>query len=127
MQASDAMLAVLPFFHIYGMTVLLNAALLNRAKLVVMPRFDLEQFLSSIQNYKCSYIFIAPPVAVALAKHPMVDEYDLSSVNTIMSGAAPLDEQLGNAVAKRLGTQVIQGYGMSELSPVSHVIPAGQT
>ncbi|PXW35403.1 UNVERIFIED_CONTAM: acyl-CoA synthetase (AMP-forming)/AMP-acid ligase II [Williamsia faeni] len=123
MKASDAILAVLPFFHIYGMTVLLNAALLNRAKLVVMPRFELEQFLSSIQNYKCSYIFIAPPVAVALAKHPMVDEYDLSSVNTIMSGAAPLDEQLGNAVAKRLGTQVIQGYGMSELSPVSHVIP----
>lgn len=127
MQASDAVLAVLPFFHIYGMTVLLNAALLNRAKLVVMARFDLEQFLSSIQNYKCSYIFIAPPVAVALAKHPMVDEYDLSSVKTIMSGAAPLDEHLGNAVAKRLGTQVIQGYGMSELSPVSHVIAAGET
>jgi acyl-CoA synthetase (AMP-forming)/AMP-acid ligase II len=123
MSASDAVLAVLPFFHIYGMTVLLNAALYNRAELVVMPRFELVPFLESIQNYKCSYVFIAPPVAVALAKHPLVAEYDLSSINTIMSGAAPLDEDLGNAVAKRLDTQVIQGYGMSELSPVSHVIP----
>ncbi len=82
------------------------------------------QFLESIQNYKCSYVFIAPPVAVALAKHPLIDDYDLSSVNTIMSGAAPLDEVLGNAVAKRLNTRVIQGYGMSELSPVSHAMPS---
>ncbi len=122
-SSSDAVLAVLPFFHIYGMTVLLNAALYNRAELVVMPRFDLVQFLESIQNYKCSYVFIAPPVAVALAKHPLVDKYDLSSIKTVMSGAAPLDEDLGNAVAKRLDTQVIQGFGMSELSPVSHAIP----
>jgi len=124
MSHDDSVLAVLPFFHIYGMTVLLNLALYNRARLVVMPRFDLVQFLESIQNYKCSYVFIAPPVAVALAKHPLIDNYDLSSVNTIMSGAAPLDEVLGNAVAKRLNTRVIQGYGMSELSPVSHAMPS---
>ena len=67
--------------------------------------------------------FIAPPVAVALAKHPLVDAYDLSSLRSIMSGAAPLDEELGNAVAARLGCQVVQGYGMSELSPVSHITP----
>ena len=62
-------------------------------------------------------------MAVALAKHPMIDQYDLSSVHTIFSGAAPLDEELGKAVAKRLNTRVRQGYGMSELSPVSHAIP----
>ena len=66
---------------------------------------------------------ILAPVAVALAKHPMIDQYDLSSVHTIFSGAAPLDEELGKAVAKRLNTRVRQGYGMSELSPVSHAIP----
>lgn len=120
----DSVLAVLPFFHIYGLTVLLNLALYNRARLVVLPRFDLVQFLESIQNYKCSCVFIAPPVAVALAKHPLIDDYDLSSVNTVMSGAAPLDEVLGNAVAKRLNTRVVQGYGMSELSPVSHAMPS---
>jgi acyl-CoA synthetase (AMP-forming)/AMP-acid ligase II len=116
-------LAVLPFFHIYGMTVLLNAALHARARLVVMPSFDLGDFLGNIQNQKCTIAFIAPPVAVALAKHPLIDEYDLSSLNTVMSGAAPLDADLGHAVSKRLGCRVVQGYGMSELSPVSHITP----
>jgi acyl-CoA synthetase (AMP-forming)/AMP-acid ligase II len=114
---------VLPFFHIYGMTVLLNAALHARAKLVIMPTFDLGEFLGNIQNHKCTIAYIAPPVAVALAKHPLIDEYDLSSLNTVMSGAAPLDADLGHAVAKRLGCRVVQGYGMSELSPVSHITP----
>src|SRR3954454_21013056 len=119
----DAVLAVLPFFHIYGMTVLLNAALHARARLVVMPSFDLGESLGNIANHKCTIAFIAPPVAVALAKHPLIDEYDLSSLNVVMSGAAPLDADLGHAVAKRLGCRVVQGYGMSELSPVSHITP----
>ncbi|MCZ0985956.1 4-coumarate--CoA ligase family protein [Streptomyces diastatochromogenes] len=123
MRSDDNMLAVLPFFHIYGMTVLLNAALQARATLVVMPRFELAAFLDTIQEHRITYNFIAPPVAVALAKHPLVDEYDLSSLHTILSGAAPLDAELGNAVAERLGVRVLQGYGMSELSPVSHVMP----
>jgi acyl-CoA synthetase (AMP-forming)/AMP-acid ligase II len=121
--ADDVVLAVLPFFHIYGMTVLLNAALHARARLVIMPSFDLGDFLGNIQNYKCTIAFIAPPVAVALAKHPLIDSYDLSSLDTIMSGAAPLDADLGHAVAERLGCRVVQGYGMSELSPVSHITP----
>ncbi|MGW4340047.1 AMP-binding protein, partial [Rhodococcus koreensis] len=78
--ADDRLLAVLPFFHIYGMTVLLNAALFNRASLVTMPKFDLVEFLSIVSGQRCTYVFIAPPVAVALAKHPLVDDYDLSSV-----------------------------------------------
>jgi acyl-CoA synthetase (AMP-forming)/AMP-acid ligase II len=123
MVADDVVLAVLPFFHIYGMTVLLNAALHARARLVIMPSFDLGDFLANIQNRKCTIAYIAPPVAVALAKHPLIDEYDLSSLNTVMSGAAPLDADLGHAVAQRLGCRVVQGYGMSELSPVSHITP----
>lgn len=118
--ADDVVIAVLPFFHIYGMTVLLNAALHARARLVIMPAFDLEGFLSTIQNHRCTVGYIAPPVAVALAKHPVIDKFDLSSLNTVMSGAAPLDEDLGHAVAKRIGCRMVQGYGMSELSPVSH-------
>jgi len=123
MRADDRILAVLPFFHIYGMTVLLNAAMHARARLVIMPSFDLTEFLDNIQTHRCTYAFIAPPVAVALAKHPVVEQYDLSSLRGIMSGAAPLDEDLGRAVKQRLGCQVVQGYGMSELSPVSHVAP----
>lgn len=123
MQPDDRIVAVLPFFHIYGMTVLLNAALHARASLVIMPSFDLADFLGNIAKYTCSYAFIAPPVAVALAKHPLVDDFDMSSLRGIMSGAAPLDADLGHAVAKRLGCPVVQGYGMSEASPVSHVTP----
>jgi acyl-CoA synthetase (AMP-forming)/AMP-acid ligase II len=123
MTADDRILAVLPFFHIYGMTVLLNAALHARARLVIMPSFDLAKFLGHIADHKCTYAFIAPPVAVALAKHPLVERYNLSSLVGIMSGAAPLDEDLAEAVAKRLGCKLVQGYGMSELSPVSHVTP----
>ncbi|KUM68117.1 4-coumarate--CoA ligase family protein [Streptomyces griseorubiginosus] len=124
MRPDDTILAVLPFFHIYGMTVLLNAALQARATLVVMPRFELAEFLNTIQNHRITYGFIAPPVAVALAKHPLVDQYDTSSLRVVLSGAAPLDAELGAAVAERLTVRVLQGYGMSELSPVSHVMPA---
>ncbi|MFD4605900.1 4-coumarate--CoA ligase family protein [Streptomyces sp. NPDC058464] len=124
MGSDDKILAVLPFFHIYGMTVLLNAALQARATLVVMPRFDLGAFLETIQEHRITYGFIAPPVAVALAKHPLVDEYETSSLRVLMSGAAPLDAELGSAVAKRLSVRVLQGFGMSELSPVSHCMPA---
>ncbi|MET4430597.1 4-coumarate--CoA ligase family protein [Mycolicibacterium sp. 624] len=123
MTTDDRILAVLPFFHIYGMTVLLNAALHARATLVIMPSFDLAEFLGNIAEHKCTHAYIAPPVAVALAKHPLVERYDLSSLRGIMSGAAPLDEDLGRAVADRIGCALVQGYGMSELSPVSHVAP----
>ncbi|NEB04169.1 4-coumarate--CoA ligase family protein [Streptomyces sp. SID13726] len=123
MSPEDKILAVLPFFHIYGMTVLLNAALQARATLVIMPRFDLTAFLDTIQGHRITYGFIAPPVALALAKHPLVDQYDLSSLRVILSGAAPLDAELGAAVAERLDVRVTQGFGMSELSPVSHCMP----
>lgn len=121
----DVVLAVLPFFHIYGMTVLLNLALRVRARLATMPRFDLPEFLRIIQDEKCTYAFIAPPIAVALAKHPLIDQYDLSSLKVVFSGAAPLDEGVAQAVAHRLGARVRQGYGMTEMSPVSHLIPVG--
>lgn len=117
---SSRVLAVLPFFHIYGMTVMMNHGLHRRATVVTMPRFDLREFLRVVSEYRVSRLYIAPPVAVALAKHPMVDEFDLSCVEGVFSGAAPLDAELGHAVGRRLDCVVLQGYGMTELSPVSH-------
>nr|WP_197978632.1 MULTISPECIES: AMP-binding protein [unclassified Microbacterium] len=124
-SSDDRVLAVLPFFHIYGMTVLLNLALRQRASLVTMPRFDLTEFLRSVQDQRCTFLFIAPPIAVALAKHPLVNEFDLSSVHSVFSGAAPLDGETAETAGRRIGARFFQGYGMSELSPVSHAIPAG--
>lgn len=123
LQGSDRVLAVLPFFHIYGMTVLLNLALRQRASLVTMPRFDLVDFLTNIQKYECTYLYIAPPIAVALAKHPVVDDFDISSVHSVFSGAAPLDGETAAAAGRRINARMLQGYGMSELSPVSHAMP----
>ncbi len=119
----DRVLAVLPFFHIYGLNVIMNLTLRKRGSLVTMPKFDLPVFLRTMQSRRCSYLFIAPPVAVALAKHPAVDEADMSSVRVIVCGAAPLDEALGNALTDRLQCRLLQGFGMTELSPVSHVTP----
>ncbi|KRA23992.1 AMP-dependent synthetase [Microbacterium sp. Root61] len=124
--ASDRVLAVLPFFHIYGMTVLLNLALRQRASLVTMPRFDLVDFLTNIQTYQCTYLYIAPPIAVALAKHPVVDQYDISSVHTVFSGAAPLDGETAETAGRRIHARMMQGYGMSELSPVSHAMQSAR-
>lgn len=121
--ADDVVLAVLPFFHIYGMTVLMNASLAARSRVVTMTRFDLAGFLDAIQRHRITYAFVAPPVALALAKHPAVDSYDLSSLRIIVSGAAPLEEDLGEAVTRRLGVPIVQGFGMTELSPVSHLVP----
>lgn len=119
----DVVPAILPFFHIYGMTVLLNLALRTRARLVTLPRFDLAQYLGVIQEHRATFLFVAPPVALALAKHPLVDAHDTTSVRAVLSGAAPLDEKLAGAVAERLDVRVLQGYGMTEMSPVSHCIP----
>jgi 4-coumarate--CoA ligase len=121
--ARDTLIAALPFFHVYGMTTILNAGLHHRAQIITMPKFQLRTFLAAISAYRCTFAFIAPPIAVSLVKDPVVDEFDLSSLNTIVSGAAPLDRELALALQNRLNCSVRQGYGMSEMSPVSHAIP----
>jgi 4-coumarate--CoA ligase len=121
----DVAIAVLPFFHIYGMQVLMNTALRAGATVVTMPRFDLPQFLQLHQEHRVTRSFVAPPIVVALAKHPIVDQYDLSSVRQVFSGAAPLSAELAAEAAARLGCEVVQGYGMTELSPVSHITTPG--
>jgi len=122
-QPGETTVAFLPFFHIYGMNVLMNSYLARGAALVTMPRFDLEALLGHIQRHRVEKLYIAPPVAIALAKHPMIDQFDLSSLRIIMSAAAPLGADVAGAVSARLGCAVIQGYGMTELSPLTHVVP----
>ncbi|MBV8957212.1 MAG: 4-coumarate--CoA ligase family protein [Actinobacteria bacterium] len=121
----DAFVAVLPFFHIYGMQVLMNMGLRAGATIVTMPRFDLEQFLSLHQQHQLTRAFVAPPMVVALAKHPIVDNYDLSALKLIFSGAAPLSAELAEECGRRLDCEVVQGYGMTEVSPVTHATPMG--
>lgn len=112
---------VLPFFHIYGMTVLLNSSLRNRTTQYTFGKFSLPEFLGVIETKKVEFAYIAPPIAVALAKHPIVDQFDLSSLRKCMSGAAALQLELAQALETRLDCEIAQGYGMTEASPVTHV------
>ena len=121
----DVLLAVLPYFHIYGLTVNMNFALARGATVVTMARFDLAAFLETIERHRVTRAFLVPPILLALAKHPLVDRHDLSSLDLIVSGAAPLDERIARAVADRIGCRVVQGYGLTETSPVTHLPPEG--
>ncbi|MFC8795458.1 AMP-binding protein [Streptomyces cinereoruber] len=124
MGPGDRILAVLPFFHIYGLTALMNAPLRQGATVVVQPRFELDTFLRAIQEHRINGLYVAPPIVLALAKHPAVADYDLSSLEYIVSAAAPLDAALAEACSKRLGLPPVrQAYGMTELSPGTHVVP----
>ena len=122
----DVILAVLPFFHIYGMQVLMNGALFHGARAVTMPRFDLAEFLGLIQTHGVTRVAAVPPIVLALAKHPMVDGYDLSSLVQVGSGAAPLSADVERLAAERTGAEIIQGYGLTETSPVTHTALPGQ-
>jgi 4-coumarate--CoA ligase len=119
-SANDKFLGVLPFFHIYGLTGLVHQTLHRGIEIVVMPAFDMETFLKTIQEHRITFIYVAPPVIVRLSRDKMVNKYDLSSVNMITSGAAPLTKELVDAVHKRLGIKINQAYGLSETSPMTH-------
>jgi acyl-CoA synthetase (AMP-forming)/AMP-acid ligase II len=121
----EAALSFLPFFHIYGMQVLMNSSLAAGMTVITMPRFDLEQALTIVQERKVTRFFAVPPIVLALAKHPLVEQFDLSSLKQIFSGAAPLGADLAAEASKRVGCEVVQGYGMTELSPVSHCTVMG--
>ncbi|MEV8548077.1 AMP-binding protein [Streptomyces sp. NPDC051572] len=118
---NDRVIAILPFFHIFGLTALVNSALRRGATVYVHARFDLDTFLTSLERDRITHAYVAPPVMLALAKHPAVANLDLSHLRRIICAAAPLDAGVQRAVADRLGVEVGQGYGMTELSPVSHL------
>ncbi|WP_181019135.1 AMP-binding protein [Streptomyces roseicoloratus] len=124
MAPGDRILAVLPFFHVYGLTALMNGPLRRGATVVVLPRFELDGFLAAIEKHRINALYVAPPIVLALAKHPAVADYDLSSLRYIVCSAAPLDAALAEACSARLGLPpILQAYGMTELSPATHLVP----
>ncbi|KAJ0393697.1 hypothetical protein P43SY_007597 [Pythium insidiosum] len=112
----DHMLGVLPFFHIYAM-LLMHVSLYQGAANVVLPKFEPEPFLNALSKYKIKKANIAPPIAIFLAHHPLVDKYDLSATKFLVSGGAPMGKGVEELVKKRLGVEVKQAYGMTEASP----------
>uniref|UniRef100_A0A7E4VL97 AMP-binding domain-containing protein n=1 Tax=Panagrellus redivivus TaxID=6233 RepID=A0A7E4VL97_PANRE len=113
----EKLLLMLPFYHIYGVGILCTS-ILNGQTGVVMSHFDKHVFLRSIQNFKIRYLFLAPPILVFLANDPIVDKYDLKSLEFALSGAAPAGVDICKKAMKRLPNfkRIDQGYGMTECS-----------
>jgi acyl-CoA synthetase (AMP-forming)/AMP-acid ligase II len=122
-EPHDVVIAVLPLFHIYGMQVTLNLALAQGATVVIQARFELERFLELVQEHHVTRAELVPPIVLALAKQPAVDNFDLTSLKIITSAAAPLSADLARACAKRVGCRVKQGYGMTEFGGGTHIAP----
>ena len=120
---ASVMLDFLPFYHIYGMMVLLNCGLAQGATQIVMPRFDPEAAMSLIEQHRVTDLFCVPPAVLALVHQPRIGEYDLSSLRFLMSGAAPLPAEVARQAAEKLRCVVMQGYGMTEASPITNVNP----
>ncbi|MBV9581488.1 MAG: AMP-binding protein [Chloroflexi bacterium] len=118
---TDTLVAFLPYFHIYGIAMFLSYGLRHGATIVNMARFDLEQYLELIQRYRVTYLHLVPPIVIALSKHPIVDKYDLSTAKWALSAAAPLGAPAAAAFTERLGTRLVQAYGMTEVSGATHL------
>lgn len=123
MDETDTLICFLPLFHIYGMAVILSMGLYSGATIIMLQRFELERVLKLMQDYGVTYAHLVPPVILALTKQEVVENYNLSKLHTIFSGAAPLSEAVTRACIERLGCRIRQGYGMTETSPVIHMSP----
>jgi PAS domain S-box-containing protein len=123
MDPAEIVIGVVPFYHVYGFHVVLNLTLHAGATLVVLPRFKVEEFLRAVQDHAVTTAFLVPPIVRTLARHPLVDRYDLGSLRYIMSGAAPLPEDIARACADRMGCVIKQAYGLTETGPTTHWTP----
>jgi acyl-CoA synthetase (AMP-forming)/AMP-acid ligase II len=119
-RSDDIVLVHLPLFHIYGLELLMNASIGAGATQIMMGRFDMEEFLRLMSSHKVTMLFTAPPVGLGLTQYPGVDKYDLSALRVGLIGAAPLSADLQSRLQEKLGFPIIQGYGMTEASPVTH-------
>ncbi len=113
----------LPFYHIYGQTILLNIGLFAGATQIILPRFDPEVSLHLIEKYRISDLFVVPPALLALVHFPGVERFDTSSLRYVLSGAAPLPPEVGIQAGRRYGCAILQGYGLTETSPTTNSNP----
>jgi acyl-CoA synthetase (AMP-forming)/AMP-acid ligase II len=120
----DRIIAAAPLFHIMGLVLMAHVPIYLGVPVYVMTRFSLPQFLETVQNRKITYTVVAPPVILLLAKDPIVNDYDLSSLRLVVSGAAPLGAEISTQAKQRVPTMVVkQGYGTTETSACVFIQP----
>jgi long-chain acyl-CoA synthetase len=119
-EGEDSILGALPFFHVYGMTVVMNLAIMYHSKMIIVPRFDAGDILKTIHKQKPTLFPGAPTMYIALLNHPDLAKYDLSSVASCISGSAPLPVEVQEQFEKITNGTLVEGYGLTEASPVTH-------
>ena len=117
---ADTVIALVPFAHIFGMQAVMNLPLAGGSTIITMVRPDFAEFLHLVQEHRVTRADLVPPMVHALARHPLVERFDLSSLRVVMCSAAPLAADVQQAAAERLGCLVKQGFGMTEASPATH-------
>jgi len=123
-DGEDSMVAVLPLFHVFAMTVLMNMPILRGMKIFIMPQFDMKEMLNLIQTEKPSYMAAVPTIYMALANYDKISDYDFSSLKFGLSGGAPLPAEVKSSFEKRTGMKLVaEGYGLTESSPVATCNP----
>ncbi|MFC0301894.1 long-chain-fatty-acid--CoA ligase [Virgibacillus soli] len=119
-QGEEVVLGVLPFFHVYGMTAVMNLSIMHGAKMILMPKFDAADVLKTIDKLKPTLFPGAPTIYVGLLNHPNLHDYDLSSIQACISGSAPLPVEIQDKFEEITGGRLVEGYGLTETSPVTH-------
>ena len=119
-KGKEAILAVLPFFHVYGMTTVLVLAVMQAYKMIILPKFDPETTLKTIHKQRPTLFPGAPTIYIGLLNHKNLSKYDLSSIKSCMSGSAPLPVEIQDQFEKVTGGKLVEGYGLTETSPVTH-------
>ncbi|MEH7442404.1 long-chain-fatty-acid--CoA ligase [Bacillus sp. JJ1122] len=116
----ETVLGILPFFHVYGMTAVLILSVMQGSKMVLLPKFDPETTLKTIQKQKPTLFPGAPTIYIGLLNHPDLKKYDLSSIDSCISGSAPLPVEVQERFEEVTGGKLVEGYGLTESSPVTH-------
>ncbi|OAL57412.1 acetyl-CoA synthetase-like protein [Pyrenochaeta sp. DS3sAY3a] len=121
----EAWIGFLPLYHAYGQLYVIAMAQKLQIPVYIMKKFEYEEFLRIIQDHKITHLQVAPPIMVMLSKRPETAKYDLSSVTDILCGAAPLSKELQNEISKKLGSEILQGWGMTEVTCGAIHVPGG--
>ncbi|HEY4623734.1 MAG TPA: long-chain-fatty-acid--CoA ligase [Solibacillus sp.] len=122
-KGQEIILGILPFFHVYGMTTVLVLSIMQQGKMVLLPKFDVEQALKTIDKQKPTLFPGAPTMYIGLLNHPDLSKYDLSSIKACLSGSAPLPLEVQEKFEALTGGRLVEGYGLTETSPVTHANP----
>jgi long-chain acyl-CoA synthetase len=119
----ERFLCVVPIFHVLGMTTVMNWPICVASTMILVPRFEIKDFLKTVTKSRPTIAILVPTILTAMVNYPEISKYDISSINYVVSGSAPLPVEVMNRFEQLTGSVILEGYGLTESSPVTHVNP----